>query len=1127
MAPKNTRYEVVARRSKRESLQLWPMDAALLVISCLIMVLVLKYLRFNDSRLAYNAWTYLIGVPSVMIILAMILHLTTGKVVGRSMQLSFLVSVAVHLLILVSTLNVLIFAKYWPDVYDEMVAETRPQKSTAAEYHRPVLAVKKSRPNYLRAVPVEHESEEKPTPRARREQLADLKPVEMPTDRSRTETPEPFLIPNPKPSPNQPVPNSSAVELERKRLQADYPRRVEKIDVPEPTVEVQPREALEARETTTSRTAETQRETASSVAQALAAETSPSVSVEAKPIPRARREQNPDIRDVQSSLPQRTKPSDLLMERPRMTQIPLPEAALSEPGGSELATVEARQQNVVKRSSSAPTQSQSEKMQDRPTTPSQLADRRSDIMRSNQGRAAMESLPGDVRESTPRRVQGGPVARELASSETLKGPTAPESHATTTNQPNASELASSLKANQSTRPSFANRSSSLSSAPRDSLQLPNLGRSQNGASSNIEGLSAAQTNESGAAMELANALGQGDRGTETRNRSGMASELAGPVVDTKIGFAEGVSGASSNEPLSPGLESRPLGSGRGQAARGLSQGRDNLLSAPSAMGSIANPLGDGSGREGNGLNARRGNEDWIRDLEASSDRQASGRAQTGRRDGLSLEGAESGSLYGPLKSSAIPVPNEEGQGRGNVPSEGSPDVSSLADRVQSPSRTSDRSSIASNLGMAKEDGGPTVALERGQGGLERRPLDRSLADVGVSDIQIQRFRRKDLGGPTLSGEGVPIPAPAFQRRLDRNRDPGESDSSGAIGPEAERTIERGLAFLAAHQRSDGSWRLEDFDTPVQIRSNTAATALAILAFQGAGYTHQQDKYAGTVARGLQYLIRSQRENGDLYVRMDNVSDMNAWLYSHSIASLALCESYGMTQDPQLQKPAQRAVDFMIASQDKSGGGWRYTPGLGSDTSVTGWFMMALKSAQLAGLEVDPTVFQGIQRWLDNSQASRQEKHLYRYNYKAPDTDTQRHGREVTPIMTSIGLLMRLYLGWQREDGAMQEGAQYLLQFPPAEGDAQTPLRDTYYWYYATQVMFHMGGDTWKEWNSRLRPILIESQVESGEYAGSWEPLGDIPDAWGSFGGRLYVTTLNLLSLEVYYRHLPLYEATAK
>ena len=65
-------------------------------------------------------------------------------------------------------------------------------------------------------------------------------------------------------------------------------------------------------------------------------------------------------------------------------------------------------------------------------------------------------------------------------------------------------------------------------------------------------------------------------------------------------------------------------------------------------------------------------------------------------------------------------------------------------------------------------------------------------------------------------------------------------------------------------------------------------------------------------------------------------------------------------------------------------------------------------------------------------------------------------------------------------------------------------------------MFHMGGDTWKEWNSRLRPILIESQVESGEYAGSWEPLGDIPDAWGSFGGRLYVTTLNLLSLEVYY-----------
>jgi hypothetical protein len=72
----------------------------------------------------------------------------------------------------------------------------------------------------------------------------------------------------------------------------------------------------------------------------------------------------------------------------------------------------------------------------------------------------------------------------------------------------------------------------------------------------------------------------------------------------------------------------------------------------------------------------------------------------------------------------------------------------------------------------------------------------------------------------------------------------------------------------------------------------------------------------------------------------------------------------------------------------------------------------------------------------------------------------------------------------------------------------------------------MGGDKWRQWNERLYPILIDSQVKSGDQSGSWDPLGPVPDLWGEFGGRLYVTTLNLLSLEVNYRHLPLYESTA-
>jgi hypothetical protein len=189
-------------------------------------------------------------------------------------------------------------------------------------------------------------------------------------------------------------------------------------------------------------------------------------------------------------------------------------------------------------------------------------------------------------------------------------------------------------------------------------------------------------------------------------------------------------------------------------------------------------------------------------------------------------------------------------------------------------------------------------------------------------------------------------------------------------------------------------------------------------------------------------------------------------------------------------------------------------------------MMAFKSAELAGLEVPPSSYRGITKWLEGSQAGENQKYLYRYNWQAADTAATRHGRVPTPVMTSVGLLMRLYLGWKRDNPDMIKGTDWILQSLPSEGTANRPQRDTYYWYYATQVIFHMGGEKWRAWYGSLYPMLIRTQTKDGEFAGSWDPNGRVPDAWGRFGGRLYVTTLNLLSLEVYYRHLPIYDATA-
>jgi hypothetical protein len=435
-----------------------------------------------------------------------------------------------------------------------------------------------------------------------------------------------------------------------------------------------------------------------------------------------------------------------------------------------------------------------------------------------------------------------------------------------------------------------------------------------------------------------------------------------------------------------------------------------------------------------------------------------------------------------------------------------------------------------------ESGALPVPVEapEGPGGLGARlaptvgiPVRPAQSESLQIEIRTSRFARSQVGGlPAMSTAAV-VPTEAFRGRQARLRGDEAGSGRGSIPPQTEEAIERGLAFLARFQRPDGSWSLQGFPEEASLVTDTAATALAVLAFQGAGYTHREFQYQEVVRRGLDYLVRSQQPSGDLFVPLDDESNRSVWLYSHSLAALALCEAYGMTQDPALRQPAQRAIDFIVASQDPQWGGWRYSPGVGTDTSVTGWMMMALKSGELAGLTVPPASYARIVQWLDLAQQSPEQPHLYRYNPLAPDTPQQRHGRVASRTMTAVGLLMRMYTGWRRDNPHLAKGAAYLAQNLPAIGTVRDPQRDTYYWYYATQVMAHMGGEYWRSWNARLHPLLIDSQVRDGPLAGSWDPRGPVPDRWGPHAGRLYVTTLNLLSLEVQYRKLPLYEDTIR
>ena len=223
--------------------------------------------------------------------------------------------------------------------------------------------------------------------------------------------------------------------------------------------------------------------------------------------------------------------------------------------------------------------------------------------------------------------------------------------------------------------------------------------------------------------------------------------------------------------------------------------------------------------------------------------------------------------------------------------------------------------------------------------------------------------------------------------------------------------------------------------------------------------------------------------------------------------MALCEAYGLSKDPRLKDPAQLGINYIAQAQNKDDGGWRYFPGAPGDTSVFGWQMFALRSARLAGLDVPKTVIKGCHHYLDECAG---DKYKTRYSYMP--------GREPTIVMSAEALLCRQYLGWPRDSTAMVRGTAGVWN------DLQNSNeRNIYYWYYATQLLHNMQNKNWKQWNVKIRDTLIAMQVvNKGCDRGSWSPFDPVTDRWGRTGGRLFQTSLSVLTLEVYYRFLPLY-----
>jgi hypothetical protein len=330
---------------------------------------------------------------------------------------------------------------------------------------------------------------------------------------------------------------------------------------------------------------------------------------------------------------------------------------------------------------------------------------------------------------------------------------------------------------------------------------------------------------------------------------------------------------------------------------------------------------------------------------------------------------------------------------------------------------------------------------------------------------------------------------------------------------SERAVAAALYWLQKHQMKDGSWSLEKYTTMCKdksctgvgsIESLSGATAMGLLPFLAAGQTQAtKGPFQETVRQGVYWLISHQKKDGDLSA---DSSGKQAWMYSHAMATIALCEDYGMSHDKSVGIAAQNAINFIQAAQNTKTGGWRYHPGEEGDTSVLGWQFMALKSAQMAGLTVNRATLEGAKKWLKSCGATG----AGRFSYQ-PDGGP-------TPTMSAVGVLCNQYLHAGRTDPVITGGVQLLMANQPDDAN-----HNIYYWYYATQAMHNMADKDWEVWNRKMRTILVNSQQTEGCAAGSWDPDKPNKDAWGPYGGRVMMTSLSALTLEVYYRYLPLYK----
>jgi hypothetical protein len=422
-----------------------------------------------------------------------------------------------------------------------------------------------------------------------------------------------------------------------------------------------------------------------------------------------------------------------------------------------------------------------------------------------------------------------------------------------------------------------------------------------------------------------------------------------------------------------------------------------------------------------------------------------------------------------------------------------------------------------------------------------------------NDSPVAKGREEAVSESEMGGQGAFMAIGAggggagmFGSRTGGGRKRAVGRGGGSNG--SESAVDAALRWFKKHQSPNGMWDAEKYfqnctedpkcepgnpGTYGGEQANTAMTGYALLCYLGAGFDHKTpNKYKAVVKKGLDYLLSNQKPDGLLGQRN----------YEHPVAVMALAEAYAMTSDPELRKQAQLGVDLIIKRQNQDGDagyglGWDYVnPSRRNDASVTGWNVMALKSAYAGGLTVGNSM-EGAKKWLEQAWKANNDGKGDRPDWQKldPYKDESRFSYSWTSgatvfadnfghqNMAPVGMVCAVFLGHRAGDTMLETLANYVMNH-------QTPKAyptDTYYMYYNTLGVFQVGGERWKTWNSVVRDMLVKAQEKGkGCFDGSWSPRGAGAHRVEEVG-RVLVTAYCTLSLEVYYRYAQVQQAGKK